>query len=459
MTQHILVFQHFQFGGDYATSCPSNPAEGANIRNGGRFDPFKVMSLDELSAEIQSTMDLNVVSTLPSYNPYAGLGAANPGAVAYSQSVTDMWTVNGQYQPTLSVDKGEMAILRAVNAVGSWMLEIQIQPIGRCLMHLAGRDGVYTDNISQQDTLILVQAGRADIIVQCDTSGTYEIKTIARNSAGINSYRNEVTLMFLEVSNVDRSSDFSLPTAAPTKPDYLEDLSTATPTRFHTVDFGQAGRPVDQCIFWINSVAYGGPTSIQQYSYVNEIQEWSLVAGGGADAHPYHQHVNHFQIISCDTPDRTNGGLYTIGEWRDTFPALGGTCKIRFKNDRFSGNVMLHCHFLNHEDRGMMHVVYVCGECDSTPGCTQSPTCPTATTASTTQPPTISTSSTPSLSGNPGIGISASDNNNSGANANADIDGADSSVVDTSSDASSLTTHFFYMHVSLLLLYSILFLL
>jgi hypothetical protein len=43
-----------------------------------------------------------------------------------------------------------------------------------------------------------------------------------------------------------------------------------------------------------------------------------------------------------------------IGDWRDTMPALTGSVKVRYTNSDFGGNIMVHCHFLPHEDMGMM---------------------------------------------------------------------------------------------------------
>ena len=89
--------------------------------------------------------------------------------------------------------------------------------------------------------------------------------------------------------------------------------------------------------------------------------------------HPYHQHVNPFQIIDIDFEstqnlyaDRYTLAWYKNGDWHDTimysrratFPAV----TIRFQTDKFSGHMVQHCHLLNHEDHGMMAQYDIVGE-------------------------------------------------------------------------------------------------
>lgn len=42
------------------------------------------------------------------------------------------------------------------------------------------------------------------------------------------------------------------------------------------------------------------------------------------------------------------------GQWRDTIPPIADVLTFRFPAADFVGETMLHCHFLRHEDLGMM---------------------------------------------------------------------------------------------------------
>lgn len=49
-------------------------------------------------------------------------------------------------------------------------------------------------------------------------------------------------------------------------------------------------------------------------------------------------------------------GYYQVGDWHDVFyrPATVTAGKIYFSVDQHTGRAVLHCHFLEHEDKGCM---------------------------------------------------------------------------------------------------------
>ena len=92
--------------------------------------------------------------------------------------------------------------------------------------------------------------------------------------------------------------------------------------------------------------------------------------------HPFHIHVNPFQIVkildpkgvdvsAADAVDAANGtpdpeypGLK--GAWKDTiFVKQGYRVFIRTRYERYIGDFVLHCHILDHEDQGMMQNVRI----------------------------------------------------------------------------------------------------
>ena len=124
--------------------------------------------------------------------------------------------------------------------------------------------------------------------------------------------------------------------------------------------FGQTGEIIDQCM------------------PLNGLQDW-ILENYTTIAHPFHIHINPFQVVRIDTP--TARGKYTSytpgGDfiWQDVIaipPAVistnndgqitsvtPGRIKIRQTYVDFIGTYVLHCHILAHEDRGMMQLVRV----------------------------------------------------------------------------------------------------
>lgn len=103
-------------------------------------------------------------------------------------------------------------------------------------------------------------------------------------------------------------------------------------------------------------------------------EQWQVNNLGGA-AHPFHIHVNPFQILEIYDPNQSDPDkrLQTwtpeTAIWWDTtalpFPKVtnnvveAGYVKIRQRFTTYYGEFVIHCHFLNHEDMGMMKKVEV----------------------------------------------------------------------------------------------------
>jgi FtsP/CotA-like multicopper oxidase with cupredoxin domain len=103
-------------------------------------------------------------------------------------------------------------------------------------------------------------------------------------------------------------------------------------------------------------------------------EEWTIYNDGGA-AHPFHIHVNPFQVVEILNPSVSKNPikLPTPWIWWDNVaipsPAVppdatdgktvSGYIKFLSRFVDFTGAYVLHCHILGHEDRGMMQMVQV----------------------------------------------------------------------------------------------------
>jgi len=71
-------------------------------------------------------------------------------------------------------------------------------------------------------------------------------------------------------------------------------------------------------------------------------------------SHPYHQHINPFQIYYFRQGDANTGAdVARHCEWRDTIPGSINYYLI-FTPRYYTGDVIVHCHLIQHEDHGMM---------------------------------------------------------------------------------------------------------
>ena len=100
-------------------------------------------------------------------------------------------------------------------------------------------------------------------------------------------------------------------------------------------------------------------------------QIWQLNSKVGS--HPFHIHVNPFQIISITDPkvitdpaQKKSRAEFAaqykdmIGTWKDTLMVGDGfKIEVATRYQRYIGEYVLHCHILEHEDQGMMQNVKV----------------------------------------------------------------------------------------------------
>lgn len=125
-----------------------------------------------------------------------------------------------------------------------------------------------------------------------------------------------------------------------------------------------------QTLFQVDGKSYD-PDRIDRTLHLGSADEWTLTAGTNPPVgHPFHIHVNPFQIMSILNPEgvdvSTDGepsdpqyaGLK--GTWRDTlFVKPGYHVLMRTRYQRYIGDFVLHCHILDHEDQGMMQNIRI----------------------------------------------------------------------------------------------------
>lgn len=129
----------------------------------------------------------------------------------------------------------------------------------------------------------------------------------------------------------------------------------------------------DPTRFLINAEPYD-PNRIDRRLLLGQTSKWRLTSS--FVNHPYHIHVNPFQIqqISCggqsvfpqnsgsnaEACDDSEEYCDLEGVWRDTiFVREGCTVEMATRHEVYIGEFVLHCHILDHEDQGMMQNVSI----------------------------------------------------------------------------------------------------
>lgn len=107
---------------------------------------------------------------------------------------------------------------------------------------------------------------------------------------------------------------------------------------------------------------------------LNSVEEWKITNRNN-DAHPMHIHVNDFQVMQIDDPNRGVTGVEPWGVDNVNVPApifndahqvsTPATLTLRQEFAEYKGTYVIHCHRLNHEDNGLMATINVIPEVSS----------------------------------------------------------------------------------------------
>ena len=115
------------------------------------------------------------------------------------------------------------------------------------------------------------------------------------------------------------------------------------------------------------------PARLDRKLTLGTAEEWKLTSGPTA-GHPFHIHVNPFEIVSIvnnnnptvdvSAPGAFDGGdpqyVGLKGMFKDTLWIKPNyTITLRTRYERYIGDFVLHCHILDHEDMGMMQNVAI----------------------------------------------------------------------------------------------------
>jgi FtsP/CotA-like multicopper oxidase with cupredoxin domain len=392
-----------------------------------------VMVLQQLSSTPFPVLD-------PSHT--GGPGAARPPI-----------SVNGRRQPIVKMQPGEVQLWRVVNSAFrdavqfvSFTPEGSTQPCNQsgpqavvvpCVSwRQIAQDGVQFDFANYQslgspnNQLNLSPANRADLLVKAPTEpGTYTLQALANTGLPLQtcptpagecqtapdaSYSFPLLIVKVTGDEVSPAMDFiQSESDFPKFPSFLKDIPDDPTLTRRTLVFGAGNTTIDGKRF--------DPNKVNQVMLLNTSEEWTVMNQANDKAHPFHIHINPFQITELFEPNSkaatTKGDPCYVDPndpstfkpclsqqpqapyvWWDTFgiptgaqfnitsqckdpnevtscPAklqaytacAGGTCtetipgwfRMRSRFVDFTGQYVIHCHILIHEDRGMMQLVEV----------------------------------------------------------------------------------------------------
>jgi FtsP/CotA-like multicopper oxidase with cupredoxin domain len=327
-----------------------------------------------------------------------------------AEDTGDLVSVNGNYQPVLEMKPNETQFWRIVNACHARGVPLDKNPPNGLKWVQTAQDGVQLDprnynpdpnaptnafpvpaqalfiNGKWLSTGSLAAGNRIDLLVKApSTSGTYPVTfaggtlllTVRVTGTALNAVpfpsqaqfpqmpgfladiRPPAGMVKREIRFNTTKTQFASPSPTPTpqESDGSRNPFNAPPPLMSNA------MPMQT----INGIQFSG--EVDQFMKLGATEEWALFNDSPSNgaAHPFHIHVNPFQIVQWFDPAIMSPSLQASGVpmaepwvWWDNFALPpGGWVKMWTRFVDYTGKYVFHCHIVEHEDRGMMQLVEV----------------------------------------------------------------------------------------------------
>lgn len=380
-------------GAQYMTNWYAGPLSPANHRGQNQYIPTNLQSFSSGSVNVPADPNL-------------------------PDNERDMqFTVNGQFQPALKLKPGQTEIWLLANTSDMAYMPVQLTETAtgnHPKFSIVGQDGVPYTEVSRpvggDGTKLVVPSGtRYAIAVTMPAKGDLILEMPPLPGA-----KPVTNPGILYTNNGTKNSPAMLGTVTvdPAYISYADGFFTfPTQTLLHvTPDTGQGqttafdtGQDLDTYTSYVdtsvmtpdmtrelkltggfgNEKASNGDPKAFTYEIddntfpnipllqprLNSIEEWKFTNFNN-DEHPFHVHVNNFQVTEVIDPVAgTRTGVQPWGQDIVNVPApvtdenenalVPASVTIRTQFAEYNGPFVLHCHRLNHEDNGMMALVNV----------------------------------------------------------------------------------------------------
>ncbi len=241
--------------------------------------------------------------------------------------------VNGRFQPVIDMAPGEVQMWRIVNGAGRSGALLRGLPSGFRFRQIA-QDGVQFADVNYQRSenrpILLASANRADLLVMASTiPGIYPVVVQHEvDPSDLPTKANPVILVMIRVNKdlppVTGNRTKFIPTA-PTPPAFLTNITTAEVNAPRTVPPGcnplnpnspsTCGTANNPRVVTFSTVQPGAKHEIDGKQFVedpadaktvtlNTVEEWLIENKTKKIAHPFHIHVNPFQIVEVFDPNQ-----------------------------------------------------------------------------------------------------------------------------------------------------------
>jgi FtsP/CotA-like multicopper oxidase with cupredoxin domain len=266
-------------------------------------------------------------------------------------------TLNGVFQPVITIAPGEKQFFRVINATGHKTLKLAVDGTK---LEVVAIDGFALDTLPgtpptlPESSAIVPPAGRVEFVVTGPHSPVAKFRTLCFDTGPAGDRDPKLELASLMPPKRGVSPQSRVPEALRVGAPLPQNAYTAhlPPVSAHRVVIFSEGPSK----FLINGKVFSMSDPPMFVVRAGTVEEWRIENKSG-EVHDFHIHQLHFVVKEID------GIKVTHPYWADSFiiphHQSGGQpgtllMLMDFRDPIIKGTFLFHCHILDHEDHGMM---------------------------------------------------------------------------------------------------------
>jgi suppressor of ftsI len=295
-------------------------------------------------------------------------GRTNAAAVKWVDNKNEAY--QSYSAPTFAMQPGEVVRLRLLNGTNQSTLPLilpgfemwQIGFDGVNLLKPSLKDmsgnvpgGLTITNFIEAPVRMTVPGNRIEFLIKApDHPGTYTLSSMKADA--LHGPSESIDFMQFVVSGA--KMNMGIPEELPKPTREYPIIPPGKPKRTFKLSF-KADDAKETLLtgfeFLVNDVLYD-EMSVPTNVHLNAEEEWTIENASGS-IHPFHIHVNSFQLTAIndvpnDTPEIWD--TFYVPPKSSRTDGMNGSITFRVRFVQFTGKSVFHCHFLSHEDTGMM---------------------------------------------------------------------------------------------------------
>ena len=254
------------------------------------------------------------------------------------------FAVNGRVNPIVTMRPGEVQMWRIVNSSSRGGVRFSPSTVingapATFQWRRIAQDGVQFNEYNyqlaghQNSSFLLAAGNRADLLVKAPSCPspltTCTASLQVQNEVDPENPSVVVNLLTVKVAGTPYNPPMPFMDHAPSFPPFLGDIEDSEVKGWQTIDFAtvaQVNPPTVPAIHTINGKKFDGEVGVSVL--LNKVEEWKITNATLLIAHPFHIHINPFQVVEVFDPNVTLPGVTGTGT---------GTIAINFGSKTVTG--------------------------------------------------------------------------------------------------------------------------